>query len=199
MNVKKSKVGWGFWLQWALASAVGMFVGFSLGFLVTDSIPDVLGRWFGFSVFGIVLGVAVGILQWFILRRYLSVAGWWVLASAVGGLGIFQAGLIFGFSTFFGPYESLVAFLGWIGIASLGWLVTGTLQWLVLRGKVSRAGWWVLASTVGWALSATVTRTIPWGVEPKDALWALVVAGVVWGMVTGGALVWLLRQPVPEA
>ncbi len=198
MKVKSGKVSWGFWLQWVLASAVGMFVGLFLGFVVAASIPDVLGRWFGFSVFGIVLGIAVGILQWFILRRRVSVTGWWVLASAVGGLGIFQAGLIFGFSACLGSYESLVAFLGWIAIASLGGLVTGTLQWLVLRGKVSRAGWWVLASTVGWALSATVTRVIPWGVDDKDFFMGMVVVGVVWGMVTGGTLVWLLRKPVPE-
>ncbi len=198
MKVKRSKAGLSFWLQWVVASIVGMFVGFFLGFLVAASIPDVLGRWFGFSVFGIVLGIAVGILQWFILRRRVSVAGWWVLATAVGGLGIFQARLIFGFSTLFGSYESFVAFLGWIGIASLGGLVTGTLQWLVLREKVSRAGWWVLASTVGWALSATVKGAIPWGVDDKDALWGMVVAGAVWGMVTGVGLVWLLRKPVPE-
>lgn len=198
MQVKQRQVGWGFWLQWVLASTVGMFVGFILGFLVTAGIPEVLGKWFGFSVFGIVLGLAVGVLQWSILRRRVSLTGWWVLATAVGGLGIFQAGLIFGFSAFIGPYKSLVAFLGWIGIASLGGLVTGALQWLVLRGKVSRSGWWVLASTVGWALSATVTRAIPWGVDDKDAMFGMVVAGVVWGMVTGGALVWLLRKHVSE-
>ena len=105
---------------------------------------------------------------------------------------------IFGFGAFSGSYENFAAFLGWIGLASLGGLVTGTLQWRVLRGRVSRAGWWVLASTVGWMLSAAVTRAIPWGVSDEDALWGLVVAGVVWSVFTGGALVWLLRKSEPE-
>ena len=75
----------------------------------------------------------------------------------------------------------------------------GVLQWLVLRGKVSRAGWWVLASTVGWGLSMAVSRVIAWGINDDESLVPLVVTGAVLGAVTGGALVWLLRQPAPEA
>ena len=90
--------------------------------------------------------------------------------------------------------------LRFTGVVALGGAVTGILQWLVLRGKVSRAGWWVLASTVGWGLSMTVSRAIPWGVTDGICiLLGLVVSGAVLGAVTGAALVWLLRQPVPEA
>ena len=61
------------------------------------------------------------------------------------------------------------------------------------------AGWWVLASTVGWAVSVA-GLVIP-GEEIMD-FWALGVglAGVVGlGAMTGLALVWLLRQPAKEA
>jgi hypothetical protein len=195
MQAKRSRVGWGFWLQYTLASTLGMFVGFFLGFLLMAIIPDILGKWLAFSVFGIVLGVAVGILQWIVLRRRVSGAGWWVFASAVGGLGIFQAGVFFGFST---SYASFGALFGWIGIVALGGVVTGALQWLVLRGQVSRAGWWVLASTVGWVLSVMGVRALPWGTDDSDALWGMVVTGLVLGVVTGGVLVWLLRQPAQK-
>ncbi len=47
------------------------------------------------------------------------------------------------------------------------------------------------------ALGVTVAGTIPWGAE-TEAGESLVVAAAVMGVVTGGALVWLLRQPVPE-
>ena len=65
-------------------------------------------------------------------------------------------------------------------------------------GQVSRAGWWVLASTVGWGLCMAVM------LEWSQSVWLYVLLGMVvseavLGAVTGGALVWLLRQPVPEA
>jgi len=195
MEVKGSQVGWGFWLQWVLASTVGMFVAFYMCFFIGAITYDVGGEWLTDLVCGIVLGIGVGILQWLVLRRRVSGVGWWVLASAAGGYGILQAGFL-GFSQ---SLESYGLLLSWTGVVALGGAVTGTLQWLVLRGQVSRAGWWVLASTVGWGLSVTVARVFPWGVDDTDALWALVVTAAVLGAVTGGALVWLLRQPVPEA
>jgi hypothetical protein len=174
-----------------------MFCGFTVGFFLTALIYLVLGAGLdlAFSFFGIVLGIGVGVLQWLVLRRRVSGAGWWVLASAAGGYGIIQAGFL-GFSQ---SLESYGLLLRWTGVVALGGAVTGTLQWLVLRGQVSRAGWWVLASTVGWGLVGAVLGAFPWGVGDTDALVALVVTAAVLGAVTGGALVWLLRQPVPEA
>jgi len=202
MKAKRSQIGWGFWLQWVVASTVGMVVGFIAGFLSLDLIYDVLGDWLIYNVLGdwldflflgIVPGLGVGVLQWLVLRRRVSRAGWWVLASAAAGYGILAG--------FIGYSESLSfgTLLRFTGVVALGGAVTGILQWLVLRSQVSQAGWWVLASTVGWGLSVTVARAIPWGMDEMDALWALVVTGAVLGAVTGGALVWLLRRPVPEA
>jgi len=56
--------------------------------------------------------------------------------------------------------------------------------------QVSRAGWWVLASTVGWGLGMAESRAIPWGVTDDINFMPLVVTGAVLGAVTGGALVW---------
>ena len=62
----------------------------------------------------------------------------------------------------------------WLLATTLGWLlgiligeigvgvVVGIGQWLVLRQRIHQAGWWVWASTVGWAVG-----------------WALIVTGVV--------------------
>ena len=53
-------------------------------------------------------------------------------------------------------------------VGAVGGASVGIVQWLVLRAEVARAGWWVVASTVGW--------------------------GVIFpGMISGAALVWLLR------
>jgi len=80
---------------------------------------------------------------------------------------------------------------------ALSGAVTGILQWLVLRGQVSRAGWWVLASTLGWGLGMSAAVALSRGVGASDTV-SLVGMGIVLGAVTGGALVWLLRQPKPE-
>ena len=194
MKVKGSQVGWVFWLQWVLASTVGMFVGFWMGIVPFALTYDVLADQLAFRFWGIVLGIGVGVLQWLVLRRRVSGAGWWVLASAAGGYGILHAG----FTPLGTSLQSFGVLLSWTGVVALGGAVTGTLQWLVLRGQVSRAGWWVLASTVGWGLGMTAAIALSRGVGASDFV-ALGVIGAVLGAATGGALVWLLRQPAPEA
>ena len=213
MKEKGSQAGWGFWLGWVLASTVGWFVGFIIGFILLAIVGDIVGEDNGMNVLGLILGAfifgaslgsMVGILQWLVLRRRVSRAGWWVLASTAGfivGWGGVEVAMYmaFGFPEEMGGMSSFTNVLGQAVVPALGGAVMGTLQWLILRGKVSRAGWWVLASTVGWALGVTVAEIIPWGVEEMEILSSLVVTGTVLGAVTGAALVWLLRQPVPEA
>jgi hypothetical protein len=193
MKVKGSQVGWVFWLQWVLASTVGMFVGLIIAFLIIGNVLENLGNLPSNLLGGIGLGIGLGVLQWLVLRGQVSGVGWWILASAAGGYGIIK-GWPEGYY-----WSSFAMVLDWTVVVALGGAVTGILQWLVLRGQVSRAGWWVLASTVGYGLGVTVARAFPWGYDFLDGIGALVVTAAVLGAVTGGALVWLLRQPVPEA
>ncbi len=205
MKVKGSQVGWGFWLQWVLASTVGCFLGFLIVFIldmltiliVEDVIESgVLVVLLSSSMLGAALGSVVSGMQWLVMRRHVSRAGRWVLASTAGfavavGGGYGTAVVAFGYSV--GVGEAFVRVGGTVVVA-LGGVVTGILQWLVLRAQVSRAGWWVLASTVGWGLSMAVMVAL----GPYLAIFGGLVGGAVLGAITGGALVWLLRQPVPE-
>ncbi len=109
-------------------------------------------------------------------------AGWgfwlaWVLAGTVGWA-------VSGRVIAVGSYRDIIV-AGYTGVAA-GGIVVGVLQWLVLRRQVARAGWWVLASTVGWVVGGPVGAFVGW-----PAL------GAVYGAITGSALVGLLRQPVP--
>jgi hypothetical protein len=134
-------------------------------------------------------GILTGVLQWLVLRPYVARAGGWALASMAAvvmvGLVVFGVGVI--------DVDA-----GWvIGVALFGTIVGG-LQWMVLRRQLSRAGWWVLASTAGWfagmAAGAVATVGPPLGQHPVPG-WAAL--GAVFGVVTGTVLVWLVRQRPP--
>jgi len=181
---------------------VGWFIGFLIGFVLGSIIGEgvigsgALGRILGnFTLVAVHVSV-VSSMQWLVLRRRISRAGWWVLAGTVGcsvawvvGYGVAVAA---GYSE---TTEGFAAVLGLTLVAALGGAAAGILQWLVLRRRISRAGWWVLASTVGWGLGIAIAATLEEVVAGGSIL---VAGGPVLGAVTGGALVWLLRQSVPE-
>ena len=61
----------------------------------------------------------------------------------------------------------------------------GLAQWLVLRGRLTGAGWWILASVVGWGLVEPIKG------EVIDSLLEFLTIGAVPASVTGLVL-WLL-------
>ena len=78
--------------------------------------------------------------------------------------------------------------------------MVGVLQWLVLRRRVTRAGWWVAASAAGWVAAGPgvgLVAAVMGAALTANAGWAAL--GIMYGAVTGCALVWLLRQPRPAA
>jgi hypothetical protein len=190
-TVERAQAGWGFWLRWVLASAVGGVMGGAMGvgviifmFLMAlggTEFGSVFVASFG-TVFGIVVGALIGIAQWLVLRRHISQAGWWVLASTAGG-AMGGAVSFLGIMTVGGAEAEAVVKAG----ASVG-----IAQWPGLRRHVSRAGWWVLASSVGWAV------IMGGGFTTGSFVSGISVGMITVGMITGGALVWLLRQPAPK-
>jgi hypothetical protein len=173
---------WGFWLLWVLASTVGLCSGSIFGFFWSCVVEAILPNWGGVAYLP-AAGAGVGICQWLVLRRRGSWVGWWVWAGILGlAVAAFvgtAVALALGYS---GIWETYAVVVG------VGGAMAGLMQWFVLRRQVSRAGWWVLASTVGWAMTAAVLLPV-----------RLAGGGVGLGAVTGLALIWLLRQPVPEA
>ena len=63
-----------------------------------------------------------------------------------------------------------------VEVAPAGFVV-GTMQWLlVLRWQIQRAGWWVAASTVGWAIGVLLVWT-------EFVNWTF--GGAIYGAITG--------------
>jgi hypothetical protein len=99
--------------------------------------------------------------------------------------------------------DNLDHFLGtvvWAMAFVVGGTLAGVLQQRILRRQVCHSAWWVPASAVGWGLSVIglgiPSFFLPYG-RPFIVL-PLVLAPVLLGIVTGGALIWLLRQPMQQ-
>ncbi len=144
-------------------------------------------------------------MQWLVMRRHVARAGWWVPATAAGfTLAGGVAGSIFRLPS---PAMSVptpaVVFASAVAFGVVAGAAGGTMQWLVLRRYVARAGWWVLASflglTVGLGAGVPLAQTLGQAgsyVESMALFGTIFGAGI--GAIPGAALVWLLRQPVPE-
>ena len=199
MASEKVDVGPGVWLQWVLASTVGLAAGATLSgaVRVAFGLEDLAaleevgsyGRAAAGAASAAVVGASVGSTQWLVLRRYISQAGWWVLASAAG-LAV-------------GTALDVIDTIAWfVGIGAIGASV-GTMQWLVLRRQLSQSGWWILVGTVSWLVayptSFAIADRLSSAVGGTASLaTGFAVGGSLVGGITGGLLVWLLKRPTLE-
>jgi len=123
--------------------------------------------------------LAVGILitmiiltlgQSFILRKFYLIPFTWFWATLIGYLLGGIVGSIFeGIFEISGPISS-----GFTGIP------LGFMQWMILRGRVEKAWWWIIA--VSLVVLVSVLR------EPS------LFSG--YGLLTGLILIWLMRNPI---
>lgn len=186
---------WVFWLQWLLATTVGMLVGGMLavpiGFGVGEVVQDSLGERFGLVVagvlFGLLLGAGLGIAQWLVLRQRLQYPNLWAPATAIPA----AIGLALSFSMFPQWTESEVA-VGIIFSVSIA-IPVSIGQWLVLRKQAPQATLWLLVSAIGLALGIVALSII--ADEGREII-ALTTGGLVAGAVTGVGIVGILRPGV---
>lgn len=194
---------------------MGWFAGFLGGFIVASGFVDLVGfgpvqAVFAYSILGLFLGSVVGLIQWRVIRRRVAGTFLWVAASAAGmavagGAGYGIAVLIFGYSEDLEGLGTFGAVLGWTLVAACGGALTGALQSRAMRRHSPWAGWWVVASTVGWGLSMAVAGTVIVmasrlvGEPDPGVVWffaaALIAGGATLGLFTGSAIVRLLTQP----
>ena len=166
-----------FAVQWVLANAAGV----AASMAITKAIGPI-----GFAC----LGIIPGVLQWLLLRREVPGLGWWAAMSSAGlALGFFLAMLPMNMAGVDGPQ---VAPLFTLGFGLMG-AVPGFLQWLLLRRRVPRSGWWVLASGVGMAGCGMAYLGLTRGSDVRIA-WGGAAGGAVYAAVTGIVLAWLLRS-----
>lgn len=215
---------WRLWRRWVaantLAEMFGLSASLALGFggamwleprvgIVPAALAAVL-------LSTLVEGGLVGVAQWLVLRRPLPrlPLATWFIATAVGAGIAWTLGMIpstimslSGDAAESGATapefsDALQIALGAVMGFVLG-PVLGAPQWFVLRRYVNRAGWWILANAVGWALGMPLVFVAISQAPFGGPLWTilavvavgLAATGAVVGAVHGAVLVWLLRQP----
>ncbi len=172
--------GCGFALWWALASALGALVGLGLnaGAAILLAATPLLLPVQQF-ILAFVVGLALGTVQWMVLRDYLATVGWWewafYTALSLGIVGFFAPALLSGLDlsaltttpigtpSFTSPEvspELIAAGQELLRRALVGILLTGVLlgvaQWIVLRQYVRGAFWWVPTMVVGLPVGVVV-------------------------------------------
>ena len=180
--------GWATVLLWVLMSALGGGIGFALGFAVSGTLPDFVGRTGRDVVLFGIFGGSVGIAQWLVLRTRIVDAGRWTLASFIAWIVI-------------GALASTLEQTTSLALApAVAGAVVGVLQSWVLRRHVRWSGLWVVASAIGWLLGWPVAgasdRVVALVVTDEIVgyvvLYAIIAA--VTGVITGPAFVLLLGQ-----
>jgi hypothetical protein len=210
-----SQAGW-----WVLAMPLSWGIAWGIGWVGSDEAGTITG-----AIGGAVSGT---VLVWLLRHRVLlkmnaEPVGWdfwlqWVSVTAMGlgALWTVSRALLGNFEIVISSIvipagESMGRVAGWaIGGAAVGTglgAMIGLLQWIVLRQQVSQAGWWVLATAVGWGLgwavggpvvgivrrAEVVTLSTGWAVS---GLWAGLLQWVVLRQQVFGAKRWMLVSAV---
>ena len=193
-----------FLIQWIFNTTLG----WGLGLLASVGLEFAAGAQMGWRIGTaasfFLLGLFIGISQWFVLRRHLRGAGWWLLVTALG----FIAGSFMG--TPVSSMMRLSAVAEWTGLRVTGvltgfaviGLTVGVLQWFVLQRWVFRAVWWILMETAGIVFSVAVAMAVDLVLSTAafpDWVNQVVffgVIGMISGAISGLVLVSLLKRPV---
>ncbi|MEQ9625521.1 hypothetical protein [Coleofasciculus chthonoplastes] len=192
--IKPIETSGSFWLQWLLVTLLGFVA--SLFWIEIGERPDIG------IIEGIIGGTIIGLAQWLVLRRHLSLAWWWIIASLLGWgvMGLSSFGVI----GWFAPrtmrlFPRLV--YGVIDGATLG-LILGMAQWWVLRQYVSKAWGWIFTNSLNWSISLAVGWIVGGLLRRFTQMFLSEVLGlgVTWMLVagfTGMTLIRLLREVPP--
>jgi hypothetical protein len=178
-------------LAWTLATTLGLILGYLLVALVAGDIELGIVQVLTPIVSGILLGVA----QWLELRGYVVNSHDWIINLAGGWVVGYTLGLYVVQALAKTPLGMLVGYI-FFG------LIIAVFQYPVLRREIPHVVTWILANVIGWTLGAYISQFVTGALfrnAPPNALTASVasvgITGLVAGIVTGIALVLIVRQP----
>lgn len=208
------------WWRWVAANAFGEMLGlgatFALGALVIPRLeqqPGAAAVLLSFAVAvasGALEATVVGLAQWWAMHPWFPVItrrAWW-LATLAGALLAYVLGYLPSTLMNLGeqggqappaePPQWVVLLLA-AGLGLVAGAVLSLAQWWVLRKATTRAGWWIPANMLAWAVGMPL---VFWGIDvalqaPNLPLGVVLFAGVLFvmgavvGAIEGAVLVWL--------
>ena len=147
LELEAKHAGWRFWVLWVLATNLGFFPGQAVGERLGASIAEPAASALQAGCFAL----AVGAMQWLVLRRHLTGIRHWITATAVGwatgaGLG---AWLLLRFAP--GVAPGGVVWIVAIGVLA-GALVGVPQQVALARHDARLARGWVIISAAAWGV-----------------------------------------------
>jgi hypothetical protein len=188
-KVERSEIG--LWLAWTLATAGGMLV----GFLPTIPLVNLLNLGLAQIAVPVLAGTVIGLAQWLVLRRYVTVTSQWVWTDGISWAAGYILGLLLIQAL---PSTVFVAFIGYFIFG----IIVALVQWPVLRREIPHLVTWIVASALAWAAGYWVSQAIlslfytGGAIEPAVSTTVIAVtSGLVAGAITGIALIWIVRKP----
>jgi hypothetical protein len=194
VDINETKVAsneFGMWLEWTLATALGMLLGFLPSIVLVNLLDLALAR----IIVPLWAGFLIGLAQWVVLRKYLNNSSDWVLAAGASWAVGFALGLLImnGLSG-----TGLGGFFGYI----LFGIIVAVVQWPILRREIPNVWMWILANVIGWTTGFSASQFAldlffneP-AIDPLASTSVLSgVSGLVAGAITGIALIWIVRKP----
>ncbi|HEY4724304.1 MAG TPA: hypothetical protein VII92_20780 [Anaerolineae bacterium] len=144
-----------------------------------------------------VIGILTGIMQWSVLKEQGYKTLGWIPATALS----WGAGLPLGLalSEVLNTIINFRSIAGWLMLGAWIGIVFGVAQWFVLRQQVRQSHWLMVADVVGWtvALPLSVLAT-GLAEDPIFTIIYALVGTIVSTIITGLALMWLLRHPTQQ-
>lgn len=190
MNNESKQFGKKFLQNWILANSVGWLVGLIGAILLSYLVVNMFYHKETNLILGLCIGASVGYAQWFVLKKKFKINSSWGLVCAVC-MGIpFIVEVIleesgYKITYFQGNYE----FLGRLLFGVIVGLVIGLLQIRYLKPYFKKAGWWIVASSVGWGI-CWLSSLVP---MPLSIL-GILLGGVLLGLITGYGIIWMSRS-----
>lgn len=207
------KPNWDMLLWWVLANTLGAVAGAFLAqaltrgfFTVSYSSDDTASIRAGAS--GLVVGATIGLVEWLVLRRYLSGALLWVVATPAGwALGIGTATYLSEELTAVTGLQSGDALRDVLATLAVGAIV-GFTQCIGFSRRLPRVEFWVLANCMAWVIVSVTIWPVMDAIEglqlpaiqdlPEVVSWMNILT-TMWAfgvleLTTGLTLFWLLRQ-----
>lgn len=180
------------WLGWTLATALGLMIGYLPAAIFVNQLDLGLAR----ILVPLFAGILIGVAQWLVLRAYVTNSADWVLYLAGSWVLGYTLGL------WIVDLLSANRILG----AAISYLIFGAIiavfQYPILRREIPHLWVWILANMVGWGLGAYLSQLAIaglFGTNPANLIVTttvnMAVTGLVAGLITGVALVWIVRKP----